>query len=363
MSEAGKTPPPQNATDEQILEESRRHTRRSFAVAAVATAAAYGVYRWIDGSVDIGRQNAPLRRAFEANASISRGVFKERGLAPTFPVSRSSPLRLNGNIGMEQDLVPDSYRLQMAGVANASQHPRYSKDVTAWDYRYSDADEKKEDDHDVKSAPKAATEGASGQPKNQPSAKPSTDDQSGSSGDATVTVEQRFKFEAQQASHKRRQGDAEAGPSASSLDIGTPGLLLTMDDVRKLPRHEFVTEFKCIEGWSQVVHWGGVRLVDLIEAYPPEKINGREPRFVYMETPDGNYYGGYNMSACRHPQSLLVTEMAGQPLSPDHGAPLRLHMPIKYGYKQLKRIGLIAYMDTKPDDYWTKLGYDWYAGL
>ena len=103
--------------------------------------------------------------------------------------------------------------------------------------------------------------------------------------------------------------------------------------------------------------------MDLIEAYPPEKINGREPRFVYMETPDGDYYGGYNMSACRHPQSLLVTEMAGQPLSPDHGAPLRLHMPIKYGYKQLKRIGLIAYMDTRPDDYWTKLGYDWYAGL
>jgi DMSO/TMAO reductase YedYZ molybdopterin-dependent catalytic subunit len=69
------------------------------------------------------------------------------------------------------------------------------------------------------------------------------------------------------------------------------------------------------------------------------------------------------MSAARHPQSLLVTHMGGKPLTQSHGAPLRLHMPIKYGYKQLKRIGLISYMNTQPDDYWTKLGYDWYAGL
>ena len=82
-----------------------------------------------------------------------------------------------------------------------------------------------------------------------------------------------------------------------------------------------------------------------------------------METPNGDYYTGYELAECLHPQSLLVTEMAGKPLTQAHGAPLRLHMPIKYGYKQIKRIGLIAYTDDKPDDYWTKLGYDWYAGL
>jgi DMSO/TMAO reductase YedYZ molybdopterin-dependent catalytic subunit len=82
-----------------------------------------------------------------------------------------------------------------------------------------------------------------------------------------------------------------------------------------------------------------------------------------METPDGDYYCGYDIEAARHPQSTLVMEMSGQPLQPEHGAPLRLHMPIKYGYKQIKRIGLIAYTDTKPDDFWMKLGYDWYAGL
>jgi len=125
-----------------------------------------------------------------------------------------------------------------------------------------------------------------------------------------------------------------------------------------------VTQFKCIEGWSEIVSWGGVRLRDFIAAYPPAKLpDGRPPRYVYMETPDGDYYGGYDMAEAMHPQSLLVYEMGGRPITRYHGAPLRLHMPIKYGYKQIKRIGLIAYTDTKPDDYWAKLGYDWYAGL
>jgi DMSO/TMAO reductase YedYZ molybdopterin-dependent catalytic subunit len=163
---------------------------------------------------------------------------------------------------------------------------------------------------------------------------------------------------------RMRRGVEEAGESRSTLAPGTPGLLLTMDDILKLPKHDLVTQFKCIEGWSQIVHWSGVRMADLIEAYPPERLpDGRLPRYVYMETPNGDYYVGYDLKVCRHPQVLLVTEMGGSPLTQYHGAPLRLHAPMKYGYKQIKRIGLIAYTDEKPDDYWTKLGYDWYAGL
>jgi DMSO/TMAO reductase YedYZ molybdopterin-dependent catalytic subunit len=82
-----------------------------------------------------------------------------------------------------------------------------------------------------------------------------------------------------------------------------------------------------------------------------------------METPNGDYYTGYDPSALEHPQALLVTEMVGAPLTQFHGAPSRLHMPTRYGYKQIKRIGLIAYTNVRPDDYWTKLGYDWFAGL
>ena len=67
----------------------------------------------------------------------------------------------------------------------------------------------------------------------------------------------------------------EAGESRSTLDPGTPGLLLTMDDILKLPKHELVTQFKCIEGWSQIVHWGGVRMADLIRGLSA----GKAPRW------------------------------------------------------------------------------------
>ena len=135
------------------------------------------------------------------------------------------------------------------------------------------------------------------------------------------------------------RGMEEAGESDSTLDPGTPGLLLTMDEISKLPFHETVTQFKCIEGWSEIVHWGGFRLADFIAAYPPApKPDGQLPKYVYMETPNGDYYVGYNLLACMHPQSLLCTQMAGKPITQMHGAPLRVHMPIKYGYKQIKRV-------------------------
>ena len=87
-----------------------------------------------------------------------------------------------------------------------------------------------------------------------------------------MTVEQRFQKMARGETKKSRQGDGEAGPSASSLDIGTPGLLLTMAEITRLPKVDLVMQFKCIEGWSEIVHWGGYKLADLLEAYPPARV-------------------------------------------------------------------------------------------
>jgi DMSO/TMAO reductase YedYZ molybdopterin-dependent catalytic subunit len=64
-----------------------------------------------------------------------------------------------------------------------------------------------------------------------------------------------------------------------------------------------------------------------------------------------------------HPQTLLCYEMNGQPLQTQHGAPLRLVVPVKYGIKNLKRIGRIDFSDSRPKDYWAERGYDWYAGF
>jgi hypothetical protein len=322
------TPALQNP-DEEIKRASARRTRRSFLVAGIGAVGAFEFYRWLRTAPSEAMLQTPFRKALEFNAKVARGVFDERGLAPTYHVSEARDLRVNGNYGLKQELIAASYRLQVVGVEGAAKLPQYVPDVTAWEYQYKAA-EGQYQGHDTKEAPK--TEAA-------PDPTP-----------ASIG--------------RPKRGMEEAGESDSTLDPGTPGLLLTLDDVTRLQHRELVTQFKCIEGWSEIVHWGGVRLRDFIASYPPARnAQGKLPKYVYMETPNGDYYTGYHLNECMHPQSLLVTEMAGQPLSQWHGAPLRLHMPIKYGYKQIKRIGLIAYTDDKPDDYWTKLGYDWYAGI
>lgn len=146
----------------------------------------------------------------------------------------------------------------------------------------------------------------------------------------------------------------------------------TLADIKALPKIELITELKCIEGWSTVVHWGGARLADFLTRYPLATRNGRpaDPLnppadlapYVGIRTPDEAYYVGLDMPSALHPQTLLCYEMNGQPLTIGHGAPLRLVTPLKYGIKHLKRIGTMAFTDVRPNDYWAKLGYDWDAG-
>src|SRR5215469_11526899 len=91
-------PATQEDLDHEVRRLSARRTRRSFLVAGIAAAGGYAFYRWVDGSKEIGRQPEPLRKGFEWNHLVSRAVFDERFLAPTYPDSRAAyDLRLNGD--------------------------------------------------------------------------------------------------------------------------------------------------------------------------------------------------------------------------------------------------------------------------
>ena len=163
-------------------------------------------------------------------------------------------------------------------------------------------------------------------------------------------------------------------PAAWRLRVEAHGgtVFLTLADIQRLPRVEMTTELKCIEGWSTIVHWAGARLNDFATVYRPPTRNGSTPdvrnrphdlvRYVSMSTPDEGYYVGLDMPSALHPQTLLCYEMNGQPLTLDHGGPLRLVTTVKYGIKSIKRIGTIAYTDERPRDFWAERGYDWYAG-
>lgn len=143
----------------------------------------------------------------------------------------------------------------------------------------------------------------------------------------------------------------------------TDDVVLTLDDIKRLPRTEMTTEFKCIEGWSTIVNWAGVRFSDLVAEVMPGTSLDNLPAYISMTTPDKNYFVGWDIQAIMHPQTLLAYEMNGEPLTSAHGAPLRLASPTKYGIKQIKRIGRIEFAADRPRDYWAEQGYDWYAGL
>ena len=138
---------------------------------------------------------------------------------------------------------------------------------------------------------------------------------------------------------------------------------LSMADLRAIPAVSSTTELKCVEGWSTVVTWTGVRLADVARATGLAGPPGDPAPYVAIETPDAAYYVGLDIAAALHPQTILAFAMNGAPLTAPHGAPVRLAIPIKYGIKNIKRVGAIRFVDDRPRDFWADRGYDWYAGL
>jgi hypothetical protein len=166
----------------------------------------------------------------------------------------------------------------------------------------------------------------------------------------------------------RRNGDIGLGdyfrPADWVLNVqnsaGAAPRQVTISEIRELPRVEQITQLNCIEGWTVVVQWAGARFADFTDKFAPQ---GRRAKYIGMRTPDEAYFVGLDAASALHPQTLLCYEMNGADLTSAHGAPLRLVIPVKYGVKNIKRIGNIVYTDDRPEDYWANEGYDWYAGL
>ena len=176
-------------------------------------------------------------------------------------------------------------------------------------------------------------------------------------------------FADKDAVHKVRvNGDAGMSngfdPATWKLQlVRRPGdtLYITLDELKALPKTDIIFDFKCIEGWSQVTHWGGVKFSDFVKKYGLDEQSSMP--YVALHTPDNQYYVGIDRKSMLHPQTILCYEMNGEPLPMNQGAPLRLIIPVKYGIKHLKRIGTIYFSNQRPPDYWFERGYDYFGGL
>jgi len=155
-----------------------------------------------------------------------------------------------------------------------------------------------------------------------------------------------------------------------TLDGLASGLSVSLD-IRKLlnrfPMHEQITRLVCVEGWSAVAWWAGLKFDDLLRAFPPisQAKWARVESSVNLDA-SGNpdpYFVSIDLATARHPQTLLATHLSGQPLTVEHGAPLRLLLPVKLGLKNVKAITRITYSAEEPSDYWAQFGYSSYDGI
>lgn len=245
--------------DETARGELRRRTRRDFLIAGLVGAAGVGAYEWVTKAKEANGTPWPQRDVLNLNGKIAHAYLSDSHLMPSYSASQITPLKPNGDIGLNPDFDFSHWRL---AVAHGS---------------------------------------------------------------------------------------------------GDPSIRLQLSDLLLLPKINMITRFCCIEGWSSIVSWGGVRFSDFTRKFYPPGTN--LTNYVGMATPDEEYYVGLDMKSALHPQTLLAYERNGKPLEAEHGAPLRLVIPVKYGIKSIKRIASIRYTNARPGDYWAEDGYDWFAGL
>ena len=135
-------------------------------------------------------------------------------------------------------------------------------------------------------------------------------------------------------------------------------LRLTVDDLQKIPHVTQRVNHYCVEGWTAVTSFTGVRvsrLAQLAGVLP-------EAEYVDFESFDGGYHESWDMESATHPQTLVAYAREGRLLDARYGAPARLHSPVKLGYKSVKYLTRVVFLPHRTGGYWSDKGYEWYAG-
>jgi DMSO/TMAO reductase YedYZ molybdopterin-dependent catalytic subunit len=152
--------------------------------------------------------------------------------------------------------------------------------------------------------------------------------------------------------------DLESWSLTVSGQVQRPGKY-TLDSIKALPKFTHNTRHVCVEGWDVIGRFGGARLSDFLNRVGADT----HARYIYVECAD-TYYESVDMATALHPQSLLCYEMYDQPLTREHGAPLRLRMPTKIGYKQAKYLMSLKVTNVLPNaGYWEDQGYSEFYSL
>ncbi len=148
------------------------------------------------------------------------------------------------------------------------------------------------------------------------------------------------------------------------------------DILKKRPLEERIYRLRCVEGWSMVIPWIGFPLADLLKEFAPTS-KAKYVEFTTLARPsempglsrqvlDWPYVEGLRMDEAMHPLTLLAVGLYGETLPNQNGAPLRLVVPWKYGFKSIKSIVKIRFMEQQPVSSWTQANsreYGFYSNV
>ncbi|MBY6117428.1 protein-methionine-sulfoxide reductase catalytic subunit MsrP [Mameliella alba] len=158
--------------------------------------------------------------------------------------------------------------------------------------------------------------------------------------------------------------------------VDKPGDYALGDILSQMTIEERIYRFRCVEAWSMVVPWNGFELADLLNlagvqagakyvafetVYRPEEMPGTRYRVL-----DWPYVEGLRLDEAMHPLTMMATGIYGKPIPNQNGAPIRLVVPWKYGFKSIKSIVRITLTDTQPPTSWNKAGpreYGFYSNV
>jgi len=179
---------------------------------------------------------------------------------------------------------------------------------------------------------------------------------------------------------KERVSELVGGFQTRPWDLEITGLVnkplkLTVDElVRKLPLEERVYRFRCVEAWAMTVPWTGIPLKKVLELAEPQS-SAKYVRFTSFLRPDQApnqksatwykwpYYEGMRIDEATNELAMMVTGIYGHELPKQHGAPLRIIVPWKYGYKGPKSIVRIELTEEQPPTFWNDLAPSEYSFL
>lgn len=132
----------------------------------------------------------------------------------------------------------------------------------------------------------------------------------------------------------------------------------TASQLYELPEQEIIVRHICVEGWDYIGQWSGVNLRQFLQRIGADLT----AKYVSFRCAD-DYYGSIDMPSALHPQTLLATKYAGEPITDPFGFPLRLRTAVKLGFKNPKWITAMEVTNTYRGGYWEDRGFNWFSGI